>query len=156
MEVFQIHADADGDLLLPEDEVSAAESLLRFDGTSLSADWSPLPVIFDGPRRGSDFVWLASHIPCCSIEAWNALESLVGKAVEPLPLACSGADLVAWNVVDVVDALDELRSEVEYFEGVTGSTANADVAWQPFMLGHPAWFHSAPGQALLQALHAAA
>jgi len=24
------------------------------------------------------------------------------------------------------------------------------------MLGHPAWFHTAPGQALLQALHAAA
>jgi len=30
------------------------------------------------------------------------------------------------------------------------------VAWQPFMLGHPAWFATAPGQALLAALHAAA
>jgi len=51
---------------------------------------------------------------------------------------------------------DFALSEVEYFEGITGSTANADVAWQPFMLGHPAWFRTGPGQALLQALHAAA
>ena len=71
-----------------------------------------------------------------------------------LPLSAARVHLLA-DLLPMVH-FDFALSEVEYFEGVTGSTANADVAWQPFMLGHPAWFHSAPGQALLQALHAAA
>lgn len=71
-----------------------------------------------------------------------------------LPLSATRVQLLA-DLLPMVH-FDFALSEVEYFEGVTGSTANADVAWQPFMLGHPAWFHSAPGQALLQALRAAA
>lgn len=71
-----------------------------------------------------------------------------------LPLSAARVHLLA-DLLPMVH-FDFALSEVEYFEGVTGSTANADVAWQPFMLGHPVWFHSAPGQALLQALHAAA
>ncbi|MCU1064430.1 phosphotransferase enzyme family protein [Stenotrophomonas maltophilia] len=71
-----------------------------------------------------------------------------------LPLSAARVRLLA-DLLPMVH-FDFALSEVEYFEGVTGSTANADVAWQPFMLGHPAWFHSAPGQALLQALHAVA
>lgn len=73
---------------------------------------------------------------------------------EVLPLSGGRVHLLA-DLLPMVH-FDFALSEVEYFEGITGSTANADVAWQPFMLGHPAWFHSAPGQALLQALHAAA
>ena len=71
-----------------------------------------------------------------------------------LPLSAARVHLLA-DLLPMVH-FDFALSEVEYFEGVTGSTANADVAWQPFMLGHPAWFHTAPGQALLNALHAAA
>jgi len=71
-----------------------------------------------------------------------------------LPLSAARVHLLA-DLLPMVH-FDFALSEVEYFEGVTSSTANADVAWQPFMLGHPAWFHSPPGQALLRALHAAA
>ncbi len=71
-----------------------------------------------------------------------------------LPLSATRVHLLA-DLLPMVH-FDFALSEVEYFEGVTGSTANADVAWQPFMLGHPAWFHGPHGQALLQALHAAA
>ena len=73
---------------------------------------------------------------------------------EVQPLSAARVQLLA-DLLPMVH-FDFALSEVEYFEDITGSTANADVAWQPFMLGHPAWFHSAPGQALLQALHAAA
>lgn len=52
--------------------------------------------------------------------------------------------------------LDFALSEIEYFQGVTGSPANADVAWHTFLLGHADWFASRPGRALLDALHAAA
>lgn len=73
---------------------------------------------------------------------------------EVLPLSAARVHLLA-DLLPMVH-FDFALSEVEYFEGITGSTANADVAWQPFMLGHPAWFRTGPGQALLQALHAAA
>ncbi|MFL9583839.1 phosphotransferase enzyme family protein [Stenotrophomonas sp. AB1(2024)] len=52
--------------------------------------------------------------------------------------------------------LDFALSEIEYFQGVTGSPANADVAWHTFLLGHADWFASRPGRALLDVLHAAA
>jgi len=71
-----------------------------------------------------------------------------------LPLSAARMHLLA-DLLPVVH-LDFALSEVEYFEGVTGSTANADVAWQPFLLGHAQWFGSAEGQALLATLHAAA
>ncbi|NII10270.1 phosphotransferase [Oleiagrimonas sp. C23AA] len=48
--------------------------------------------------------------------------------------------------------VDFAISETEYFHGITGSTADADVAWATFLLGHAAWFDSAPGQALLHAI----
>jgi Ser/Thr protein kinase RdoA (MazF antagonist) len=52
--------------------------------------------------------------------------------------------------------LDFALSEVEYFQGVTGSSANADVAYHTFLLGHADWFAGPRGRALLDGLHAAA
>jgi len=51
--------------------------------------------------------------------------------------------------------LDFALSEVEYFHGITGSTANADVAWYTFLLGHARWFRSSDGQQLLDTLRGA-
>lgn len=51
---------------------------------------------------------------------------------------------------------DFALSEVEYFHGATGSTANADIAYHDFLLGHARWFSGRHGQALLAALRAAA
>lgn len=48
--------------------------------------------------------------------------------------------------------LDFALSEVEYFYAVTGSRANADVAYDTFLLGHAAWFATPPGQSLLRAI----
>ncbi|MDR3435588.1 phosphotransferase [Telmatospirillum sp.] len=40
-------------------------------------------------------------------------------------------------------------SEVDYFEGVTGSRENALVAYDTFLLGHAQWFNSPEGRRLL-------
>lgn len=71
-----------------------------------------------------------------------------------LPLSAERVHLLA-DLLPVVH-LDFALSEVEYFQGVTGSTANADVAYRRFLLGHADWFRTRDGQALLAALHAAA
>jgi Ser/Thr protein kinase RdoA (MazF antagonist) len=52
--------------------------------------------------------------------------------------------------------VDFALSEVEYFHAVTGSRANADVAYDTFLLGHAAWFATSPGQTLLQEIRAQA
>lgn len=71
-----------------------------------------------------------------------------------LPLSAERVHLLA-DLLPVVH-LDFALSEVEYFHGVTGSTANADLAYQRFLLGHADWFRTRDGQALLASLHAAA
>lgn len=70
------------------------------------------------------------------------------------PLGAAQVHLLA-DLLPVVH-LDFALSEVEYFQGVTGSPTNADVAYHTFLLGHADWFASRPGRALLDALHAAA
>ncbi len=40
-------------------------------------------------------------------------------------------------------------SEADYFHGVLGRRADADLAWDGFLLGHAAWFARAQGRALL-------
>ena len=70
------------------------------------------------------------------------------------PLSASQVHLLA-DLLPVVH-LDFALSEIEYFQGVTGSPANADVAYHTFLLGHADWFAGAAGRALLDTLHAAA
>lgn len=48
--------------------------------------------------------------------------------------------------------MDFALSEIEYFHGITRSTADADVAWHDFLLGHARWFDTPPGHALLNTL----
>lgn len=52
--------------------------------------------------------------------------------------------------------IDFALSEVEYFEGITRRRDHADVAYHTFLRGHAAWFATAPGEALLAAIRAAA
>lgn len=51
--------------------------------------------------------------------------------------------------------VDFALSEVEYFHTVTHSRANADLAYDTFLRGHGAWFHTPAGQSLLQAIRGA-
>ncbi|MGV8961709.1 MAG: phosphotransferase enzyme family protein [Stenotrophomonas sp.] len=71
-----------------------------------------------------------------------------------LPLSAERVHLLA-DLLPVVH-LDFALSEVEYFQGATGSVANADLAYHSFLLGHAEWFRTPEGQALLDALHTAA
>jgi hypothetical protein len=38
-------------------------------------------------------------------------------------------------------------SELAYFHGVTGSSADCDAAYSDFLLGHAAWFGTQAGRA---------
>ena len=66
------------------------------------------------------------------------------------PLEAADLDLLA-DLLPLVH-VDFALSEVEYYHAVTHSRANADVAYDTFLRGHAAWFRTAAGQALLQAI----
>ena len=96
--------------------------------------------------------------------AWLALESGDGAVHIDMALALIDGyreiqPLTSDDVLLLADLLplvhlDFALSEVEYFHAVTGTRANADVAYDTFLLGHAAWFATPPGHALLQAIRA--
>lgn len=74
----------------------------------------------------------------------EVLAELVGGWAEVLPV--DGAVLRAvLPLVHVGFAL----SETAYYAGITGSAADADVAYETYLLGHARWWQGPDGQALL-------
>jgi Ser/Thr protein kinase RdoA (MazF antagonist) len=69
-------------------------------------------------------------------------------SVLPLDPAAAAALPELLPLVHVEFAL----SEVEYFHGILGSRAGADLAYHEFLVGHTAWFTGARGRDLLDAL----
>ncbi|MGI8449034.1 MAG: phosphotransferase enzyme family protein, partial [Streptosporangiaceae bacterium] len=70
------------------------------------------------------------------------------ESVRPLTPAEAAALPAVFPVVHVEYAL----SEVEYFAGVVSSPANADLAYDGYLLGHAAWFDTPHGAAVLDHL----
>ena len=77
-------------------------------------------------------------------------QSLLAGYHEVRPLAPSQRRLLA-ALLPVVH-VDFALSEVEYFHGITRSAQAADVAYDTFLRGHAAWFGTAPGRRLLEAI----
>jgi Ser/Thr protein kinase RdoA (MazF antagonist) len=67
------------------------------------------------------------------------------QAVRPL----NAADRAALPALLPVVHLEYALSEVEYFAGVVGRAADADLAYDGYLVGHTRWFAGPPGQALL-------
>jgi len=97
--------------------------------------------------------WLELERGGAAVRGDIALALIVGYR-DARPLTAGQVHLLA-DLLPLVH-LDFALSEVEYFHGITGSTANADVAYYTFLLGHADWFRTAHGQALLATLRAAA
>lgn len=82
----------------------------------------------------------------------DTARALVAGYAEVLPLSAAERDLLA-DLLPLVH-LDFALSEIDHYQGTFGARAQADHAWEGFLLGHAAWFDTAPGQALLAALRA--
>jgi hypothetical protein len=98
------------------------EYLWSLDGTSRRASWRPMPVAMllvddeDRPRAEADLPWLGGHVLVLRERAASRLAPLLDLYGELLPLACPEADLWLFNVLTVVDALDEENSELIRFD----------------------------------------
>jgi Ser/Thr protein kinase RdoA (MazF antagonist) len=80
----------------------------------------------------------------------DAIDALLDgyESVRPLTPAEAAALPGVFPVVHVEYAL----SEVEYFAHVVSSPANADLAYDGYLLGHAAWFETSDGAAVLDHL----
>lgn len=91
----------------------------RFDGSTLVKSWLPLNVSYnvDESRRlsESDFPSLLTHVPVFSQRAVDVLGTLLTENGELLPLNCHGKNYFAYNVTNLVDALDFRQSEIVRF-----------------------------------------
>jgi hypothetical protein len=90
-------------------------------GSSQTATWKPVQMrLVKEDERGrpfqqSDIPWLGRHAPVLRERAAAALASVLLRDGELLPLECSEAALVLFNVTTVRDALDLDRSVVVRF-----------------------------------------
>ncbi|MGH8054675.1 MAG: phosphotransferase enzyme family protein [Stenotrophomonas sp.] len=116
---------------------------------------SPTSALFDLATaiERNAVAWLELERGPQAVHVDTALALLEGYR-QVRPLSAAQVHLLA-DLLPVVH-VDFALSEVEYFQGATGSTADADVAYHTFLLGHAHWFRTADGQTLLAALHAAA
>lgn len=93
---------------------------VTLDGTPRQGAWRSPPMRLVNEDRGkqlaaSDSPWLGSHALIFRRKALGSLESLLLSYGELLPVACSEADLVIFNVLRVLDALNEEASSLLRF-----------------------------------------
>lgn len=98
--------------------------LARIFGQPQSSSWQPVRMKLLKQderyrrRKPSDTPWMGSFLMVMKPKAVDALLDLCLAAGELLPLACDDAELFAWNVTTVVDALNlEKSSLVRYPDG---------------------------------------
>ena len=66
----------------------------------------------------------------------------------------SPAEIASLAEVLPVVHVEYALSELEYFADVVNSAANADLAYEGYLLGHAAWFRTAAGTAVTRHLRA--
>ena len=74
----------------------------------------------------------------------EVVAELVGGWAEVLPV-----DVAALRAVLPLVHVGFAVSEIAYYAGVTGSRADAEVAYGTYLIGHARWWQGPAGQALL-------
>lgn len=112
--VYIITPDSDTfDSLIPADS-NNWELFDKFQGDRLADSWKPVSVKIIEAKKAADFPSLANHVPVFSVRAWNLLKPLIGDVVEALPLKCTKREYYAINVLNLLDILDQSRSEITW------------------------------------------
>jgi hypothetical protein len=114
MSVYIYSPDSDhfDSLILPK-SLSYSKIFEGFDSEHPIKRWNAVrcPVYRVGQR--GDFPSLSGFVPAFSGRALKALQPLLGEQIEALPLECDEDSFFAIHVLQVVNCLDEARSELE-------------------------------------------
>jgi hypothetical protein len=116
-----IPVGADGyELCHPVLEADFERFIVEVNGVATADSWKPIHVKIVHEDLGarltkSDSPWLAEHALIFRQRALEALEPLLTRFGELLPLSCDEASLAVFNVRRVDDALDERSSSLMRF-----------------------------------------
>ena len=120
MAIFRIEADTANYAFVSYQNDFVGRDIPRFMGQSLGdswGQWSGLRVyrIVEAPARflESDFYGYLRGI-AVKHHVWEIFHPLVGNSVEALPLMCPDTELLALNVLVVLDCLDLSNAEYHY------------------------------------------
>lgn len=94
--------------------------------------------------------WLELDVGGRAAADLDQFDALLHGYAQVLPLGAAQLRLLA-ALLPIVHA-DFALSEIDYFAGITGSDANADIAYRRYLLGHADWFGGEEGQRLLRRL----
>ena len=120
MNIYALDSDCDHywNLRFVNDELDW-EQIYRFDGTPLADRWRPLAVKADEQEirdlPASDFPHLFGAVPVFRKSAATVLRPLLEGNGELLPLFCDEGEYFIFNVLRMVDALDERASQIIKF-----------------------------------------
>jgi Ser/Thr protein kinase RdoA (MazF antagonist) len=96
--------------------------------------------------------WLALERGAQAVSPETALALIEGyRRYQPL----SAAQIYLLAELLPLVHVDFALSEIEYFYGVLGCRARADIAYDIFLRGHARWFDTIPGKSLLEAIRSA-
>lgn len=117
-EVYEPESAEGFEFCHPEREEDFETLNVTIDGTPRHGTWRSPSMRLIRNDRGkrlaeSDSPWLGSHALIFRQQALGELEALLLSYGELLPVACSEANLVIFNVTRMLDALDEQASGIQ-------------------------------------------
>lgn len=121
MNVFSLESDCDRYWNLQlVDEERDWEQIYQFNGTPLANEWRPLGVQaveeeVNSGRPASDCPHLFGAVPVFSSRAIATLRPLLQESGEILPLDSRDGSFFIFNVLNIIDALDEQASSIVRF-----------------------------------------
>lgn len=91
--------------------------------------------------------WLELDSGGSAVASLDTVDAIVAgyQSVRPL----SALDLLTLAALLPLVHTDFALSEIAYYQGVVGSVANANIAYDAYLVGHTRWFTEAEGQRLL-------
>ncbi|GAA4994450.1 hypothetical protein [Actinopolymorpha pittospori] len=121
MRILQLYPVGEYEFISTVDE-DDLELVGELDATSRTADWSPVEVrIFSedddtgAPLQRADFPWLGSWALVLRDRAIDLAGPVLAPFGEFLPLTCADAAVTCFNGLELIDALDESRSQIVRF-----------------------------------------
>lgn len=121
MKVYELYPlSNDFQLLTYKNQRDSAKLIDLFDGSSISATWTPIELQVLTEERNQcrpvgDFPCNLCSALVLSSRAVGALRDLLESSGELLPVVAERGTYSLFNVTRVVDALDKVKSEFVYF-----------------------------------------
>lgn len=125
MKIFNVHTDIDKyQVILPVSDSDEVYDLIDFTGLPKTDIWKPIEFYIDNPlaNKSDFFSFINSAAFACNKKALDKLMRFWKMGAELLPIYLEdGTELFIVNVIDCVNALNQTKSEYDFYADGTRS-----------------------------------